>query len=76
MVNEVAWPAGVKTGLIPWELPFHFFNLENGRILEPEKAQNGVLQTSSVMPMIWPHPPKSGRKVGEKWGKCSFLKLL
>ena len=23
MVNEEAWPAGVKTGLIPWELPFH-----------------------------------------------------
>ena len=25
MVNEEAWPAGVTTGLIPWELPFHFF---------------------------------------------------
>ena len=25
MVNEEAWPAGVTTGLIPWELPFHLF---------------------------------------------------
>ena len=23
-----AWPAGVKTGLIPWELPFHFFFID------------------------------------------------
>ena len=23
MVNVEAWPAGVTTGLIPWELPFH-----------------------------------------------------
>ena len=24
MVDEEAWPAGVTTGLIPWELPFLF----------------------------------------------------
>jgi len=30
MVNEEAWPAGVKIGLIPWELPFNFFSYDVG----------------------------------------------
>ena len=36
MVNEEAWPAGATTGLIPWELPFHFLLFKNA--YEPPKT--------------------------------------
>ena len=52
MVNEEAWPAGVKTGLIPWELPFHFFNGSCCSIMRYFAADNNSILDWTVTSML------------------------
>ena len=45
VVNVEAWPAGVTTGLIPWELPFH---LITKKILITDQCRIATAQATCI----------------------------